>query len=105
MGLKVIEPFEKDGQVYGTVIAHNSGTVCLESDQTQKHGQAIIELQSLDAKRKAQQVAATRGIADPRLEFSQAPYAVDKDGDIVTDPIKQKTAAYRIDVKVTGRLV
>lgn len=105
MGLKVVPAFTKDGEDQGTRFGVNGGIVCFESDNTKNFSDAIMELQSPDTRREAQKVAAQSGVSDPRLEFAQAPYAVDAAGDPIRNPLQQKIAAYRIDVKVTGRLV
>jgi hypothetical protein len=107
VGLRVIEPFEKNGEMLGTIIKGNSGVICFqhtETDQT-KFGLAITDLQGPDTKRAAQLEAAKRGISDPRLEFARPPYAVDINGDQILNPMVQKVAGYRIDVKINGRLV
>ena len=100
-----IEAYEKNGEWFGTLIRGNGGVVCFESDETHDFGKAIMELQSTETKRAAQREAMKRGVADARLEFSQSPYPVDASGDLIVNPVTQKIAAYRIDVKVVGRLV
>ncbi len=105
MAIVAVEPYEKNGEFYGTQIRGNGGIICFQSTETKNLPMAIMELQNTETKRAAQREAMVRGVADARLEFSQSPYAVDKDGDMVVNPLQQKIAAYRIDVKVTGRLV
>lgn len=100
-----VDAYERDGEKYGTRMDVNSGVVCVESLDRTNFSQAITRLQSPDAKRYAQHVAAERGVSDPRLDFVQSPYPVDATGGDITNPLVQKIAAYRVDFKITGRLV
>jgi hypothetical protein len=109
VGLQVVDAFQgTDGELQGTVIKGQAGTVCLKSTMVKQaeFPRAIDELRSSAAKQEALVIAAQRGVADPRINgMSLAPYPVDAQGNSITNPLVQKTAEYRVDIPVTGRLV
>lgn len=80
------------------------GTVTLESSH-EEFPQAIMELKHGSARNLAITAAAKDGLPDPRCEISGAPYPVDSEGKLITDPHTQQIARYRIDVPVTRKLV
>lgn len=81
-----------------------AGNIVVEST-IKEGGLAITELQGGMARRMAIMAAAKLGLPDPRANGSALVYPVDEAGRPVSDPLKQKTAAYRADIPVTRRLV
>lgn len=100
--LQVVEPFVKDGEQQGTVISGQSGSVCLECrDLATAHGQ----LKGISAKQLAIKTASERGMAGAAInDLTSAPYPVDAEGNTVVDSQRQTIVAYRIDIRVAGRL-
>lgn len=59
----------------------------------------------MDARRAALEEAVKNGFAQPAINgIVQAPYAVDEEGNLVTDTVRQKIAAYRADIPVINRM-
>lgn len=82
----------------------DKGHVILESN-SKESVIAYGELQSADARRRAIQHAASKGVPDPRTSGNTIVYPVDEAGEIVTNPKTQKIAAYRAEISITKRLV
>lgn len=80
------------------------GFVVVETDATESN-QAYDELRSPEARNMAIKEAATKGLADPRINGNPAIVLVDVDGKPVTDPATQKVAAFRAKIDVIRRLI
>ena len=98
----------------------SSATIVIESDHRQDFGAAIEELSSPQSKNLAVGFAAQNGMSDPRLNgVVTSPYAVNPAG-LTLDEVSRvdeagaplppqhpslQPAAYRIDIKVTRKLI
>jgi len=87
-----------------TKVNDTSGTIVIRSDRLEGN-LAYPELQGPAARRAAISKAAQMGLPDPRVNGNVSVYPVDKNGDEVTEPLKQKVAAFQCDVPVIRRLV
>lgn len=81
-----------------------TGVIVLRSDRLEGN-LAYPELQGPGARRAALMKAAQLGLPDPRVNGNASVYPVDENGDEVSDPKKQKVAAFQCDIPVTRRLV
>lgn len=95
------------------------GVVVVECVEPREFNLAIEELSAVAARQLALGYAASRGVADPRINGSPGfPYPVNKDGQSLEqvkdgetgEPLpakhpKMQPARYRIDIPVTRRLV
>lgn len=93
MALQVLEMSAPTGKQQVTITSNNPA-----------HNLAIVELQSAEARKLAIQYASSRGVSNARCEMPSAPYPVDAEGQSVVDPVKQKIAAYRMDVPISTGL-
>lgn len=81
----------------------SSATVVVESTNPDLAA-AIEEASSAEARRLALEEAVRVGIAQPAINgIVHSPYAVDDAGEVVTDPTRQKIAAYRADIPILAR--
>ncbi len=82
-----------------------SGQVTLESNAPSLPEQ-MSELDNAEARHLAIRYMAGQGLPDPRINGTpHKPYAVTADGLVLTDPVRQTVASYRVDVPVVRRLV
>lgn len=85
-------------------LSNTGGKITLTSDKRELP-LAIEELQSADARKLACQIAARRGLADPRVnDMAVRPYPVDLQGEVVVDQTKQAIASYRVDIQIVPKV-
>jgi len=90
-------------QVVDVQIRGNQGTVVLQSDLP-NHPAAIDELQGADARRTAIMAASQKGLGGAAINgFLPSPYPVTAEGKPVEDPLKDRLAAYQIEIAVMAR--
>lgn len=97
MALSVIGMQNIDGKAMVTIRSDKDGKT-----PGNTFSLAITELQGSEARNLAVQYAQqTGGVTNARVEFPGAPYPVDKEGGVISNPKEQTIDHYRVDVPIT----